>query len=103
MQDLFTLDFMMGDPKPDNFKKNAKGKVVPVDFGLMFKRHLTDSLAPHIKIEIVHDYAKGGFEYIPDALRGDYQNAINAMDDQLGNQSPLGRMNIPQLRRAGLF
>lgn len=103
VRDLFKLDFMMGDPAPENFKKTAEGKIVPVDFGLMFKRHLTNSIAPHIKIEIVRDYAKGGFKCIPDALRGDYQNAINAMDDQLGSRSPLGRMNIQQLRRAGLF
>ncbi|SDR41712.1 hypothetical protein SAMN04490186_6295 [Pseudomonas grimontii] len=103
VRDLFKLDFMMGDPAPENFKKTAEGKIVPVDFGLMFKRHLTDSIAPHIKIEIVHDYAKGGFECIPDALAGDYQNTINAMEKQLGDRSPSRRMNIPQLRRAGLF
>ena len=103
VQKLFTLGFMMGDPTPDNFKKTAEGKVVPVDFGLMFERHLSDSISQHVKIEIVHDYAKGGFKCIPDALGADYQGAINAMDQQLGCLGPLGRMNIPQLRRAGLF
>lgn len=103
VQELFNLGFMMADPAPQNFKKTAEGKIVPVDFGLIFKRDATNNIAAPVMREIVHDYAKGGFRGVPDALSADYRDVITAMDDQLGNQGQLGRMNVKQLRRAGLF
>ena len=103
MQELFELGFMMGDPKPDNFKKTPDGHVVPVDFGLMFRRQDAENIPPQVMSEIVHDYAKGGFKCIPAALQTHYRDTICAIDAQLGSQGQLGRMNIPLLKRAGLF
>lgn len=103
VQELFNLGFMMGDPCPENFKKTPLGKVVPVDFGLMFQPRDLERIPSHLKGEIVNDYAKGGFESIPDTLRAEYRDAITAIDQQLGMGSVLGRMTAQKLRRSGLW
>lgn len=103
VQELFERGFMMGDPAPENFKKTPDGKVVPVDFGLMFQHQSALSVHKQVMIEIVHDYAKGGFKCIPAVLHSHYRDSICAMDTQLGAQGQLGRMNIPQLKQARLF
>lgn len=103
VQELFSLGFMMGDPCPENFKRTPQGKVVPVDFGLMFQPRDLKRIPSHLMGEIVNDYAKGGFRSIPDTLRAEYRDAITAIDEQLGKRGVLGRMTIQKLQRSGLW
>lgn len=102
VQKLFTQGFMMGDPAPSNFKRTPEGQVVPVDFGQVFRPQNIHSIDPTIMGEIVHDYVKGGFRAVPESLKADYRDAIKAMVKEIGS-SPLKRMNVRQLARAGLL
>ncbi|KWO22435.1 hypothetical protein WM25_09715 [Burkholderia ubonensis] len=103
VRELFDLGFMMGDPCPANFVKTASGSVVPVDFGLMFKIDERDAVCPSVTREIVHDFIKGGYRYVPEALKREYLRAIAEFDRALGQESPIRRFNVKNLSIAGWY
>ncbi|UJB31007.1 hypothetical protein [Chromobacterium sp. Beijing] len=101
--DLFRLGFMMGDPSSANFVKTEGGKVVPVDFGLMFKTGERGAVCRSVMSEIVHDYVKGGYRFVPEPLKGDYLAAMREFDQVLGKDSPARNVNVKKLQMAGWF
>lgn len=103
VRELFAMGFMMGDPAPANFVKMADQRVVPVDFGLMFKLEGGGSLGRGIKAEIVHDYIQGGYRCVPESQRADYAKVIKEFDVELGRDSPTRNFNVKALKRAGWF
>lgn len=103
VQTLHQMGFMIADACPSNFIKSLGGEVIPIDFGLMFKRNELDSIDLNIKKEIVQDYIKGGYKYIPKELINEYRSCITELDNSLGNESPLRNMNVKALIKAGLL
>ncbi|MCS3806554.1 hypothetical protein HNO92_004163 [Chromobacterium alkanivorans] len=101
--ELFRLGFMMGDPSSANFVKTEGGEVVPVDFGLMFKADGRGEVCRSVMSEIVHDYVKGGYRFVPEPLKGDYLAAMREFDQVLGKDSPARNVNVKKLQMAGWF
>ncbi|MBV8043591.1 hypothetical protein [Pluralibacter sp.] len=101
--DLYNKGFMIGDATPDNFLKLENGDVVPVDFGLVFKYSDLDNIAHKTKVDIVHDYIKGGHKYIPNDLKSEYVSCIKKLSESLGSQSPEYSVNVRDLMRSGLY
>lgn len=98
---LFKEGFMMGDAKPSNFLKTLKGSVEPVDFGLVFKHDQLESIDTEVKKNIITDYIKGGFRYIPGEIKKEYMSCLKKLDDTLGKESPTRKMNTKALSKAG--
>lgn len=100
---LYQMGFMIADARPSNFLKREGGEVIPIDFGLIFKRDELDNINSSIKKEIVHDYVKGGYEYIPSNLIEEYTSCIKKLDISLADESQLGQMKVKELMNAGLL
>lgn len=98
---LFKKGFFMGDAKPSNFLKTPEGSVEPIDFGLVFKHGTLESIDDEVKKNIIYDYIKGGFRYIPNEIKKDYHSCIEKLDDILGKDSPARKINIKMLSKAG--
>jgi len=103
VKNLYNKGLMMGDAAPSNFVKAECGKVVPVDFGLVFMKDDIDGIDKQVKTEIVHDYIKGGHRYIPTELTSQYIACLQEMDRSLGANSPTRNMNVKELSRAGFL
>lgn len=99
---LLKKGFFMGDAKPSNFLKTPEGSVEPIDFGLVFKHDTLESIDDEVKKNIISDYIKGGFKYIPNEIKKDYHSCIEKLDNILGNDSPTRNINIKMLSKAGL-
>lgn len=99
---LFKKGFFMGDAKPSNFLKTPEGIVEPIDFGLVFKHDTLESVDDEVKKNIISDYIKGGFRYIPNEIKKEYHSCILKLDDILGKNSPTRKINIKIISRAGL-
>jgi|SRR5471030_1217257 len=99
---LFKNGFMMGDAKPSNFLKTVDGSVEPVDFGLVFKHDGLECIDNEVKKNIISDYIKGGYRYIPNEIKKEYNSHIVKLDDILGKESPTRKMNTKALSKAGL-
>jgi len=99
---LFENGFFMGDAKPSNFLKTPEGNVEPVDFGLVFKYEQLECLDKEVKKNIVADYIKGGFRYIPSEIKKEYNSCIVKLDDILGKDSPTRKINIKVLSKSGI-
>lgn len=102
VNDLFKNGFFMGDAKPSNFLKTSIGTVEPIDFGLVFKRDTLEFIDDEVKKNIISDYIKGGFRYIPNEIKKEYHSCIAQLDDMLGKDSPTRKINIKTLSKAGL-
>lgn len=100
---LYDKGFMIADACPSNFLRCQSGEIVPIDFGLVFKRDELDSIDSQVKIEIVRDYIKGGCEYIPSELKTEYISCISKLYQCLGDQSSSIDVNVRELRKAGLL
>lgn len=100
---LFEKGFFMGDAAPSNFLKTPEGSVEPIDFGLVFKRDELECIDNEVKKNIVADYIKGGFIYIPNEIKNEYNSCIVRLDDLLGVDSPMRNTNIKALSKAGLL
>lgn len=80
---LFHAGIMMADPAPGNFIKLDDGRVLPIDFGLMFEKnekynnHFSKALAE----SIVQDYVKGGHVFIDKNIKKEYGEHILKVDD----------------------
>ncbi|QBC42679.1 hypothetical protein [Iodobacter fluviatilis] len=98
---LFQAGFLMGDASPSNFLKTVEGGVEPVDFGLVFKHDELECIDNEVKKNIVSDYIKGGFRYIPNEIKKDYNSCIKKLDNLLGKDSPTRKMNIKVLSKVG--
>lgn len=98
---LLKKGFFMGDAKPSNFLKTPEGSVEPIDFGLVFKHDTLESIDDEVKKNIISDYIKGGFRYIPNEIKKDYHSCIEKLDDILGKDSPTRKINIKMLSKAG--
>ncbi|POT55290.1 hypothetical protein C3432_23690 [Citrobacter amalonaticus] len=101
VNNLFKNGFLMGDAKPSNFLKTPDGSVQPVDFGLVFKRNELESIDVEVKKNIVSDYIKGGFRYIPGEIKKEYHSCIEKLDYILGKDSPMRKINTKALSKAG--
>ncbi|MDN0087438.1 hypothetical protein QVN42_08525 [Yersinia nurmii] len=99
---LFENGFFMGDANPSNFLKTPEGSVEPIDFGLVFKRDELECIDDEVKKNIISDYIKGGFRYIPSEIKKEYNSCIVKLDDILGKDSPTRKINIKALSKAGL-
>jgi hypothetical protein len=99
--DMFEKGFFMGDAKPSNFVRTSECNIFPVDFGLVFTRDKLATLPVGIKKAIISDYAKGGFRYIPSEIKSEYVSSIKVLDESLGRQSPIRKMNTKELTKAG--
>jgi len=97
---LYEQGFIMGDPKPGNFKVTNEG-VVPIDFGQVVKIEDPHSIHKSVKFAFVHDYMRGGYRSVPDELKGEYLNIFKTMSDSLGSESPFRFANIKQRRAMG--
>ncbi|MDQ4428181.1 hypothetical protein PKO51_02170 [Yokenella regensburgei] len=102
VNDLFKHGFFMGDAKPSNFLKTPEGSVEPIDFGLVFKRDSLEFIDAEVKKNIISDYLKGGFRYIPNEIKKEYHSCIVKLDDILGKDSPTRKINVKILSKAGL-
>lgn len=102
VNDLFKNGFFMGDAKPSNFLKTPEGSVEPIDFGLVFKHDTLESIDHEVKKNIISDYLKGGFRYIPNEIKNEYHSCIVKLDDILGKDSPTRKINLKILSKAGL-
>lgn len=103
IKDLYDKGFLMAGAKPENFLKIETGQIVPIDFGLIFKANNLSSIDQNVKIEIVRDYIKGGYHYIPSSLKSEYTSHIKALDSMLGSASPMRYINTKELSNAGVF
>ncbi|NWA11043.1 hypothetical protein [Pseudomonas gingeri] len=103
VKNLYDKGFMIGDAHPSNFIKTAKGDIVPVDFGLVFPKDGIEQLHKDVGKEILHDYAKGGFRYVPDEIKPLYIVCLQELHRSLGAQSPMRLMNIKVLSKSGLL
>lgn len=103
IQDLHAKGFMMADAARLNFIKSKNGEIVPVDFGLLFMDNDIKNLDKQVKIEIVHDFIKGGYKYIPAELKPQYTACIQGLDKSLMESSPANTMNTHVLSHAGLL
>ncbi|BBP76760.1 hypothetical protein PHLH7_28640 [Pseudomonas sp. Ost2] len=99
---LYDKGFMMGDAHPSNFIKTEKGDIVPVDFGLVFPKDGVEQLHKDVGKEILRDYAKGGFHYVPDEIKPAYTARLQALDRLLGKESPTYSMTTEQLSKLGI-
>ena len=100
VKSLYEQGYMMGDPKPDNFKVTDDG-VVPVDFGLVLKVSDPLSLDGSVKYSVVNDYLKGGHNYVHGTITAEYQNVLMALDESLGKNSPSRYATISELKNLG--
>lgn len=98
---LFKKGFFIGDAKPSNFLKTPEGSVEPIDFGLVFKYDTLESIDDEVKKNIISNYIKGGFRYIPNEIKKEYHSCIVKLDDILGKDSPTRNINIKILSKAG--
>ncbi|NVZ62464.1 hypothetical protein HX867_10255 [Pseudomonas gingeri] len=103
VKSLYDRGLMMGDAHPSNFIKTEKGDIVPVDFGLVFPKDGIEQLHKDVGIEILRDYAKGGFAFIPDAIKPVYIARLQDLDHFLDERSPTKLMNIKVLSKSGLL
>ena len=97
VKSLYEQGFMIGDPKPANFKVTGDG-VVPIDFGQVIKVDDYQALDKSVRYSIVHDYLRGGYQYVVDELKAEYVKMFNTLDRSLGMESPCRTANIKQLR-----
>lgn len=103
VKDLYSMGFLMGDAKPENFLKLENGDVVPIDFGLVFILDKLETIDNDLKKKIISDYIKGGFRYVPEELKTEYISCFKKLSDLLGKDSPTRNMNIKKLLRTGLL
>lgn len=99
---LFKKGFFMGDAKSSNFLKTPEGSVEPIDFGLVFKHDTLESIDDEVKKNIISDYIKGGFRYIPNDIKKEYHSCIVKLDNILGKDSPTRKINVKMLSKAGI-
>lgn len=103
IKELYDLNFLMGDAKPENFIKCDDGHIYPIDFGLIFEKGKLTDIDVETQKNIIHDYVKGGFRCIPAELKADYKSCMGQLDEILGKDSPLRKINLKELSRAGLY
>ncbi|ROM93888.1 hypothetical protein BK658_19715 [Pseudomonas brassicacearum] len=100
VKSLHEQGYMMGDPKPDNFKVTGDS-VVPVDFGQVFKVDEHKSLDGSVKYSVVNDYLKGGHNYVHGKIKAEYQEVLMALDESLGKNSPSRYATVSELKNLG--
>ncbi|MCF6765525.1 hypothetical protein L3V82_07040 [Thiotrichales bacterium 19S3-7] len=102
---LYNMDYFMADPKPDNFKKLADGRVIPVDFGQIFHRD-SKKITEH-SIALMHNAPFEYSRYFPDAreiseaycsYQSERLDKVSAMDlHEAEHQSYFGFAEVPVL------
>lgn len=101
IKELYRVGFLMGDAKPSNFLKTESGDIIPIDFGLVFMSDKLEEIDTEVKKEIIYDYIKGGYRYVPDEVKKEYISCLTELDKSLGKESPMRQFNIDKLFKAG--
>ena len=80
----------------DDLKKKLIDKGIPEEEIAFI--HDADT---EVKKNIITDYIKGGFRYIPGEIKKEYMSCLKKLDDTLGKESPTRKMNTKALSKAG--